>query len=104
MFAIIDDKDNEKDFLIAFVFVMVFLKSKLRRLAVMRVFIRKFLYVLFWYFLIKFAVSGYGLTYRIETEILLVGAAVILQPVKWDREWINWRKFFGLSEEDKKEK
>ena len=70
----------------------------------MRVFIRKFLYVLFWYFLIKFVVSGYGLTYRIETEILLVGAAIILQPVKWDREWINWRKFFGVSEEDKKEK
>ena len=69
----------------------------------MRVFIRKVLYVLFWYFLIQFAVSGYGLTYTIETEILLVGAAIILQPVKWDREWINWKKIFELSEEDKKE-
>ena len=69
----------------------------------MLVFIRKVLYVLFWYFLIQFAVSGYGLTYRIETEILLVGAAIIMQPVKWERPWINWKKLFELPKEDKKE-
>ena len=67
------------------------------------VFIRKLLYVVLCYFLIRIALAGRGLYDTVVTEIFLVGVAIIMKPTNWERGLINWKKLFDFSAEDEKE-
>jgi len=69
----------------------------------MKVIIRKILYAIFCFILIDVATSGfYGEThtlFAVQTACL----CIVMMPAKWDRDFINWKKIFGKSEEKDKE-